>query len=189
MWWCMTYLVIFIFIMVWSFITKHRVPHHSICPAWHRSVSGIKTLNQWFESGTSSRSILPAVSSSSSLQFGSQCPQSRGSAEWFRCHGYQCNDQHRCCRRLHHGRWLRRHADQSVYADGCSTIRNLVSSRSFLVKRKSDRSSSDHVENFYSLKQTKAFRWSGNRTRHFLGQNYPFTPKNDAMCRQIHLSY
>ncbi|CAF3398119.1 unnamed protein product [Rotaria socialis] len=45
----------------------------------------------------------------------------------------------------------------------------------------------DHVENFYSLKRTKALRWSANRTRHVLGQDYKFTPKNDAMCRQIHL--
>ena len=46
--------------------------------------------------------------------------------------------------------------------------------------------SSDHVENFYALKRTKAFRWIGNRTRHFFGHDYIFTEKNDAMCRQIH---
>ncbi|CAF4696596.1 unnamed protein product [Rotaria magnacalcarata] len=45
----------------------------------------------------------------------------------------------------------------------------------------------DHVENFYSLKRTKSLRWSANRARHVLGQDYKFTPKNDAMCRQIHL--
>ncbi|CAF0809330.1 unnamed protein product [Rotaria sp. Silwood1] len=45
----------------------------------------------------------------------------------------------------------------------------------------------DHVENFYSLKRTKAFRWFGNRTRHFLGQDYTFTQKNNDMCRQIHM--
>ena len=47
--------------------------------------------------------------------------------------------------------------------------------------------SSDNVENFYSLKRTKAFRWSGSRKRRFLGQDYSFTGKNDVMCRQIHL--
>ncbi|CAF0977925.1 unnamed protein product [Adineta ricciae] len=45
----------------------------------------------------------------------------------------------------------------------------------------------DNVENFYSIKRTKAFRWFGNRTRHFLGHDYTFTPKNNAMCRQIHV--
>jgi len=47
---------------------------------------------------------------------------------------------------------------------------------------------SDNVENFYSLKRTKAFRWIGSRTRHFLGQSYSFTQKNDAMCQQIHIT-
>jgi hypothetical protein len=47
---------------------------------------------------------------------------------------------------------------------------------------------SDNVENFYSLKRTKAFRWIGNRTQHFLGYDYRFTQKNDAMCRQIHMT-
>jgi hypothetical protein len=47
---------------------------------------------------------------------------------------------------------------------------------------------SDHVENFYSLKRTKAFRWFGTRIRHFLGQDYSFTSKNNAMCRQIHMN-
>ena len=46
---------------------------------------------------------------------------------------------------------------------------------------------SDHVENFYSLKRTKAFRWFGNRTRHFPGHDYTFTSRNNAMCRQIHM--
>lgn len=46
---------------------------------------------------------------------------------------------------------------------------------------------SDHVENFYALKRTKAYRWSGTRARPFLGQGYSFTAKNDVMCRQIHL--
>ncbi|UJR36604.1 hypothetical protein I4U23_029324 [Adineta vaga] len=45
----------------------------------------------------------------------------------------------------------------------------------------------DNVENFYSLKRTKAFRWFGNRTRHFLGHDYTFTQKNNAMCREIHV--
>lgn len=47
---------------------------------------------------------------------------------------------------------------------------------------------SDHVENFYSLKQKKALRWSTTRANTFLGQDFTFTPKNDAMCRQIHLN-
>ncbi len=48
---------------------------------------------------------------------------------------------------------------------------------------------SDNVENFYSLKRTKTFRWIGNRIQHFLGQGYSFTQKNDDMCRQIHITH
>jgi len=38
------------------------------------------------------------------------------------------------------------------------------------------------------LKKSKAIRWYASRKRHYLGEDFAFTQKNDAMCRQMHLN-
>ncbi|CAF0972798.1 unnamed protein product, partial [Didymodactylos carnosus] len=46
----------------------------------------------------------------------------------------------------------------------------------------------DNIENFYSIKRTKSYRWFGNRTLKYPGTDYPFTEKNNQMCQLLHKS-